>query len=149
MIHYMFFIPENTYVFFVLFLVLAIWDVCSTSLISLNYNLNTLTSPLASLPYLSVGVSNKNHLSFLIEEMLHHLTCMKPCKRWDIYIYIFTISTHDFFHQQYLTLLVPQGRKEFSHLLPSLGGSQWWRWGDQLGRFPRISCRCSAAFLRV
>ena len=35
---------------------------CSTSLISLNYNLNALTSPLASLPYLSVGVSNEIHL---------------------------------------------------------------------------------------
>ena len=64
----------------VLFLVLAIWDVCSTSLISLNYNLNTLTSPLASLPYLSVGVSNKNHLSFL-----SYCWLKKCCTTWHVW----------------------------------------------------------------
>ena len=34
-----------------------------------------------------------------MEEILHHLTCMKPCKQW--YIYIPYQLVKDFFHQQY------------------------------------------------
>jgi len=38
----------------------------------------------------------------LMEEILHHLGCTKPCKYLDIYIYLPYQLVQDFFHQPYV-----------------------------------------------
>ena len=37
-----------------------------------------------------LGPQTKGQVVLLMEEILHHLVCIKPCKKWDILFYVST-----------------------------------------------------------
>ena len=73
-----------------------------TCRISMSTLLSALTTPCWDLQQLRStwrhdGEDEEAKLILLMEDILHHLGCIKPCKWWDK----LPTSTGDFFHQQY------------------------------------------------